>query len=452
MSARAKFWLGTIHLGTTKNDIDLNLIQIFSKSDKKVVSVRTNDYPEQLNCWLNELLKNEMLDEIDNFQVVYYIASTQVIRDRLNLMGYTIETSKKVFAEALTSEIQRYELLAESNGGEIFQEELSLLSSLTLDRWIDELVNIQRFGLSQNRIGNYRGPNDSSLLRYMMSAEWYGFPGPDLNAALRLIIDIMTDEEYILYDITDLVWSEHYRYDEDLVSYGMQFSPIGYSPNTKVVILTEGSTDSLILSEIMKILYPHLSDYYSFMDFETSRVSGGAGNLVNLVKAFIGAGIINRTIAIFDNDTAAEEALRSLERIEIPKNIVIVKLPNIPFLENYPTIGPSGTTNMDINGLASSIELFLGYDVLLAEDKHLTPIQWTGYNHRLGQYQGEVLFKSAIHMRFKAKLRAAQSESVNTNHDWDDLINLFSVIFSAFHDVDANQILNFNREYFSEVN
>ena len=45
--------------------------------------------------------------------------------------------------------------------------------------------------------------------------------------------------------------------------------------------------------------------WLGFMDFEGVRIGGGAGSLVNIVKAFAGAGIVNRTVALFDNDTAA---------------------------------------------------------------------------------------------------------------------------------------------------
>ena len=60
----------------------------------------------------------------------------------------------------------------------------------------------------------------------------------------------------------------------------------------------------------MQLLYPHLADYFTFMDFEGARVGGGAGNLANIVKAFAGAGIVNKIIAIFDNDTAGEAAIQ----------------------------------------------------------------------------------------------------------------------------------------------
>ena len=38
---------------------------------------------------------------------------------------------------------------------------------------------------------------------------------------------------------------------------------------SKTVILTEGSTDARVISEAMKLLYPHMVKFYSFIDFST---------------------------------------------------------------------------------------------------------------------------------------------------------------------------------------
>ena len=44
-----------------------------------------------------------------------------------------------------------------------------------------------------------------------------------------------------------------------------------------VIILTEGDTDKRILERSLKLLYPHLADYFHFFDFTgKSRRVGGA--------------------------------------------------------------------------------------------------------------------------------------------------------------------------------
>jgi hypothetical protein len=70
-------------------------------------------------------------------------------------------------------------------------------------------------------------------------------------------------------------------------------------------------------------------------------------------------------------------------------------LPPLDSLTAYPTIGPSGRADMDINGLAASVELYLGEDVL-TDGEGLCQVQWTGYDTALRQYQGQVLDKSGI--------------------------------------------------------
>ena len=190
----------------------------------------------------------------------------------------------------------------------------------------------------------------------------------------------------------------------------------------------------------MKALYPHLADYYTFMDFEAARVEGGASPLSKIVKSFAGAGIANKVIAIFDNDTAGQEAIRTLHKIKLPGNISVMKLPDLKALRRYPTIGPSGPKDMNVNGLAASIELYLGDDVL-RENGKLAPVKWSGYNSNMERYQGEGLEKNKIHKRFKEKL-ANQKNKLNLTQDqnWSGLCSIMSDIFSAFHAFDRKII------------
>jgi len=73
-----------------------------------------------------------------------------------------------------------------------------------------------------------------------------------------------------------------------------------------------------------------------------------------------------------------------------------------------------------VNGLAASIELYLGIDVLRREDGSLTPVQWRGYDQSIHQYQGELLDKGEIQERFAEKLQIClSSPSRMTEFDWD---------------------------------
>lgn len=184
------------------------------------------------------------------------------------------------------------------------------------------------------------------------------------------------------------------------------------SRTNRVVVLTEGSTDKWIIERSLKLLFPHLADFFRFMDFEGVRVSGGAPALVASVKAFIGTGVTNRIIAMFDNDTAASDVLRSLDLSRLPRNIKVLQFPRLPLAYAYPALGPSGAVEkMDINGLACSVEIYLGRSVL-SPNGELSPIQWKGFNEGMRRYQGELVGKRRAQDAFEAQLRRCEAPAL----------------------------------------
>lgn len=280
----------------------------------------------------------------------------------------------------------------------------------------------------------------------MLSNDWYGYPGYDLLVPLRLAIEAFGNGRKLIYDLTDLVWSEYFDYDEDFVEYGVGVSASEFSSKSKTIVLTEGKTDTRILDESLNFLYPHLKDYFSFLDFESSGFAGGVGNLVNAGKTFAGAGIVNNVIALFDNDTAAASACNGLEKIKLPPNIVIKYLPELDLLRNYPTIGPSGLVNLDINGIAASLELYLGEDIFRINSNNLVPIQWTGYDNLTKKYQGEVLEKTKLQDRFTDKLARARN---GEECDWKGLRAIFHLLFTSFSDKNHSMICKRASEFYT---
>ena len=90
---------------------------------------------------------------------------------------------------------------------------------------------------------------------------------------------------------------------------------------------------------------------------------------------------------------------------------------------------------MNINGLAGSIELYFGHDVLLGADGNLTPVQWRGYDERLRDYQGEIMNKAELQSRFSAKLQACRGNpSLISDCDWGDIRLILDALRAAFND------------------
>jgi L-amino acid N-acyltransferase YncA len=450
MGAYAQCWLDDLFVGSSKNDIDLNLISLFRPRDKIVLTPPIGALPAHLEHY------REALAEDPDLRIVYYETDIRVVRDRLDVLGYDIETVEEVFTQWVKEEHARtlesidewskrdseFRKLLEEH----YQTNANILAALTPRSWVEGLRVIRSSGLKTNYYGRYEGPHEKTLIGYMLSNEWYGFPGYDLFVPVRLAMEACENGRSLVYDMTDLVWSEYFDYEDDFVQYGLDVAAADYSSKAKTIVLTEGKTDAWILREALKLLYPHLEDYFSFLDFESTGFGGGVGNLANVVKAFAGSGIVNNVVALFDNDTAAAAACQTLEALPLPSNIAIRKLPRSPLLDRYPTIGPSGATNLDVNGIAGSIELYLGEDVLRGDDGNLVPVQWMGYDRQMSQYQGEVLDKARLHGRFREKL----ARSVATDGpEWDGLRAVLKVVFSAFASRNRAAIYQRVAEYYA---
>lgn len=235
----------------------------------------------------------------------------------------------------------------------------------------------------------------------------------------RIILEAFKSDEIITLDYTNLFeggWCDEVPEEKE------------YSVS-KTVILTEGSTDASVISEAMKLLYPHMVKFYSFIDFSTYVVQGSTNYLTHYLKAFIAAGIENKIIALYDNDSAGLSEIESLKRIPIPPNVRIMHLPDLEMCYNYPTIGPAGKSVDNINGRACSIEMFLGKDILKQNGEY-EPIRWKSYIDKVAAYQGEIISKSEVLKQFELKVKRSRKQIIL--EEWEECDLLLREIFAAF--------------------
>ncbi|HUK41462.1 MAG TPA: HEPN/Toprim-associated domain-containing protein, partial [Candidatus Acidoferrales bacterium] len=430
MGSYAECWLGNLYIGTTKDHFDYHLMQLFTAPDKRVerLAVRDLPRPSRWAAYFDD--PNEKID------VVYYTAPVWTVKDRLELRGYTLGTAKRAFTKRMRFQAKEYSR-PPAQLAKCYACRQEILKSVHVESWLDSLHHIKARGLGTETRRGLSLKHDLNLEDFMLEQEWYGFSGADLYVPIRLALEVCDQTDSFIYDLTDLVTGGEVEKREDCVAVSSEFAG---SPKT--IILTEGRSDGWILSQSMKLLYPHLYDCFSFMDFDAARVEGGASNLARIVKSFAGAGIVNRAIAIFDNDAVGQEAIHSLHQAKLPATLCILKLPDLDALRKYPTIGPSGRKTMDVNRSAASIELYLGDDVL-RENGKLPPIHWASYSQSAGRYQGSLsdADKGKIQKRFKEKLaRQTYDHGLVRDRNWLGLSAIMYSIFSAFHRLDQSAI------------
>lgn len=419
-----------------KSYVDRVFMSFFEECDHKVFTRRLSERSE--STW------GTPDEDDDSTETAYeYQIESSKLKERLDIQGFTLQATRRTFGELVAESLRSLVeddfvpgfWWLDNSDAEVF------LRNYTFDVWMTEVRQFLASGAKQTYSREELGRLSTAqkiIADYDSEDYLWGFPMCDPRLIIRGLLEVFPEPVSVVLDYTELVSAGYYEGDESLASDAKLGVSKEFIANSKIVVLTEGSTDATILSESLRILYPHLFPLFSFLDFHEPRLAGGASNLVHVLKGFVGAQIANRIIALFDNDTAAAEALRSLDLGALPDRFKVLHYPAIPLGETYPTIGPQGETEMNINGLAGSIELYLGEDVLRGEDGSLEKVQWKGYNQALQKYQGELIGKRELQEKFTRKIREAGDGENHPEHDWSGMRAIWNSIFAACID-ESNQ-------------
>jgi hypothetical protein len=371
---------------------------------------------------------NPFYDQV--MEIYELVAPSQLVADRLDVLGFDRTLTLRALDKALEEARTLYADWATANRPESVQadarEQLTHLDGYTALDWIRDLETAAC-------------DPDDGLRSTPGSRSWLLGHIEDLDNrfVLRAVLLALTDAEVRL-DISAQVggWRDK---PETFCSEGLAAMRATAAMHAPIIVLTEGRTDIQVLQPALDLLYPHLIDLIRFMDY-AERPEGGAGALVRTVRAFAAAGVVNRVVALFDNDTAATDALRNLAINELPAGIHILRYPELDLAMDYPTLGPPTADaptgrleKANVNGLAGSIELYLGRDVLTGSDGTLRPVQWRSFVPGARQYQGEIVNKEAVLDAYRAKVEAAR---VNPERmavqDWSGLQAILELVRSAF--------------------
>lgn len=427
MGTYSEFKIGDVSVLEVKNSVDLTTLTFFVESERR--------------ARIGQLVvaEPELVEKIDGEEVpdafFGYETTVEVVRDRLDVMGYTAAHVREAFRTELAGWLQANEEMSEDS---LFADDFALIQSMTFEDWLATAYE----GLTTHRYEDcherHSGkPHEVACVvrgDLSVSEDWLlGFPADDCRLAIRALLTKFSDDTRVAYDLTAMFLEEWDLIKQPLTVEARIDLAADYPLSQKTIVLTEGSSDAWIIAGALRLLYPHLTDYFGFLDFEATRAPGSAATLVQTIKAFAAAGIANRVVAVFDNDTAAAEALLALNGVRLPSNIRVVRAPDIELARAYPTLGPAGLQLLEVNGLAGGIELYLGRDVLLDESGQLAPVQWRGFNDRLKKYQGEVVGKERLHQRFREKLSRNEGKQIPRDAEaWREMRCLLERVLMAF--------------------
>jgi hypothetical protein len=405
MSTYASLYVKGQEIMGFRNEVNPNLLYLFLPSEldhlkgKEALEARygTDEDPEDY--------------ELDEVEAYIFCTSAGTLKKRLSILGINSKSVEEVWKNLHDNEIEELEsgvYAYDAASRKWNSERANERKQINFQEW--------RSTLKQYLDGKIDRSEEQRGYVYAPVGE---FEYADERVILRAIIDFLDDDEPVFLDVSEMAdegWTK-----EDII---LETEPAEYTytlPSEPPIILTEGVFDLKVLDESIQVLHPELAAYFKFIDTEY-KTEGGAASVVKQLKSFAAAGISNRIIAVFDNDTAAREALSSLKGFKLPTHFTVMHYPDLELLEDYPTLGPLGAAEMNVNGLAGSIEMYLGRDVLYQDDQTFKPIQWTGYIQKMKAYQGEVIDKSEIQKLFLTKLKLAKADTtLLKSQDWSGL-------------------------------
>ena len=400
-----------IDVWVCKSVVPDTFVSLFQERDRRVIPAR--DPADE--------------DEDDDLEQTIYVAPRDVVLHRLSVMGFTSHASRRAFEDWRAGEREMYEEWVEE-GSDWAQSGADAIRLLTYEEW-----NARVSAILRNRFDLDIGEEEVDEIEKKMRSregEWLFFEADDQRTVIRALLDACPDVQDVILDISDLIeggWLEEgAQVCRDRREPGALIRP-ALEPT---IIMAEGSSDIRVLRHSLKALYPDLTEYFSFFEHEELSVDGGASYLVKFLKAFAAARMPPRIIAIFDNDTAGLQAFETARALNLPSNFRVLRLPDIEIARAYPTIGPQGEHEVNVNGRAASIELYLGSQNFQSPDGRVIPVRWTGYVSAANEYQGAIENKAEVVRAFEREL-ATINDPLHARTLHPELVAIWEMIFAA---------------------
>lgn len=341
------------------------------------------------------------IDDDDNEILKYEMGASAklgVIKDRLDLLGYNINSIKSIYYK----NIKEYEYYMDTKITLSFKDFYEFILSLDVDKVDTVASTISEYRDDGYDLGEYFRncickdvEIDSKLEKILKKIKTKTFIIGEVFEAIDsyIILRILAENP------KNLNYNVEWRYNE-LVENGWVKKEdlfVELDKSDKLLIVTEGKTDSFIIKKIIQELYPHISNFFTFVDMQNNYPFTGTGNLSNFCKGLYKINAINKIIAIFDNDTAGIFSYNETKKICNSSNILVMHLPNVKELKRIKTRGPKGCAYSNINGKAVAIECFLDFKSVDFEPE----VRWLNYNDKMGQYQGALINKDEYTRAFK---------------------------------------------------
>ncbi len=394
MGTSIELYLGNVSLSYSKNHMGIDYGFLFQSSDltrRKSKSISYEYYEEN----------PEEKKELDEAKEVFVRTLSRVL-PRLNLLGFTLETARDEYQALLAK--------AEEISNEVDMDE-SKKDYLTFEEFCHLACRYPLVDLKSDYIE-------------------YNTPDRDKTSQGRFATDVDLFDRIPWSENSDSYWSEASYLSARIcilstesmlqifaqnpanaeVEVIWEFGPIvhaglvqreafqaGALQKQKVLIATEGASDTRIIKRVLDILRPDVTDFFNFVNVDERHHYWGTGNLVKFAEGLLRIEVLNKVLFVFDNDAEGVDAFRKFEKLNAPANMRAMLLPELDEFREFKTLGPEGVNTSDINGRAAAIECYL--------DLHLdqyppAQITWCSFKKDINAWHGVLDFKESYSKHF----------------------------------------------------
>lgn len=250
MESMIRLGIDRMEIDWRKNNIDDSHSFLFQQDDFKTVPYY---YPYNEVKYKKGFLKN-----------------MNSIKRRLNLLGYTLKKIENMFDEEIEYFNQLYNISLSIN----FTDYCDVLKSINIKEIDMTVAEYER----DYDLGEYVRKcviNEIPELKNLFNNDIYMIGEFLENLSPYITLRILSENKNNL-DL-DLIWRT-----EDIVETGCllekDITP-RLTPKEKILIVTEGSTDTNIIQKCIDLLYNDISDFFDYIDMEKNYPFTGTGNL-----------------------------------------------------------------------------------------------------------------------------------------------------------------------------
>lgn len=409
-----KWWLyrGDTQLQWKKHEEPLEMLTVFVEDDRYVdeawVAAVTREYgpadDEQ------EIADSIYTEEACSDKVFGYSATAGAVRERLALMGFTAEACRHEWSSLIE------DIAADDDGPgdefEILNKDGTVLASVPRNQILDRGLAAYESGLPYARMDPLDQHCADMIAGFIES-------GHDRRILLALQLESASKDEIVRLDLHDLYLAGYFDGVDNITQMAADELAVSVSSGGPIIVVTEGSSDARFLQRALELVVPHVSHMFRFFDKDAGAEMNSA-QVVRTLRSFAAAGVTNRVVGVLDNDTAGRVAAKQLDAKPRPASNRYFLLPDVPYGSCYPTYGPNGDADLDINGRAVSIEFQFGVEQLRLPGGELARVEWSGREESIGAYQGKLpkKDKDAVQKNIQSFLADASPDHDPTAEPW----------------------------------